>query len=148
MRTPHVLSDLAVRNVGRAQALAFRAIAPVGKRLLARSLKIDPPHAERALAKITAVLDRIEARLARGPYLVGRTFTAADLTFAALMAPVLLIGHTDGYGAVMPDLSDVPADAQDMVVALRARPAGAFAFEMYRRHRRAQPAEAHARAAQ
>ncbi len=144
MRVPRILPELATNNVGRAQALAFRAFAPLGKRMLARALTIDTPHAERALAKITAQLDQIETRLARGPYLVGKAFTAADLTFAALMAPALAISHAEGYGASLPAVSELPSDAQAMVAAFRARPSGAFALEMFRRHRHAMPSAARA----
>jgi len=43
---------------------------------------------------------------------LGAPFTAADLTFAALAAPALVLGQEDGYGAWMPPQSTFPAESQ------------------------------------
>jgi glutathione S-transferase len=46
--------------------------------------------AERARAKVLAALDRLEAELGDGDYLVGESFTVADLTAASLFYPLAL----------------------------------------------------------
>jgi glutathione S-transferase len=135
LRTPAMMRELAIHNVGTGQALAYRALAPLGTRWLTRKLRIDEDRAARATDKVMAQLTMIEARLARGRYLVGNEFTAADLTFAALLAPVAVVSRAEGYGAWLPEIATFPPDVQALVDEIRGRPAGQFALEMYRRHR-------------
>lgn len=93
---------------------------------------------EAVLAEREAVPAEGEAVLAEGEavhggrYLVGSGFTAADLTFAALMAPMVA---APGYGGQLPDVSETPAAYQALVAEYRARPAGRYALEVYARHR-------------
>ena len=67
------------------------------------------------------------------PFLLGDRLTAADLSFAALAAPVLLPAE---YGVPMPALDETPAALQEVIRELRGTPAGAFALRLYRAHRR------------
>jgi glutathione S-transferase len=137
----HVLGNeravraLAENNVSRRQALAFRALAPVGTRLIRRGLGVTRERSERSLAKVRAQVKQIGERLERGPYLVGDRFTAADLTFAALMAPVLLVSRSEGYGATFPSRDEMGSEVRALVDEMRATKAGQFALEMFRRHR-------------
>jgi glutathione S-transferase len=131
-----LLGTVASRNVSRRQALAFRVFAPLGSVLIARQLGVNDEGYRRSMTQIRALLAKIEERLTRGPYLVGDTFTAADLTFASLMAPILLVSREEGYGASFPSLDEIGPGAREVVDEMRARPAGAFALEMFRRHRR------------
>jgi glutathione S-transferase len=139
LRAPAAMRVLMMANVGAAQAVVFRAIAPLGMKVLARSLGVTAERAERATQRVRTEIERVEARLAGRRYLVGDTFTAADLTFAALLAPVLLVTAAEGYGATFPEADLLPAEARALVAELRARPAGKYALEMYRRHRRERP---------
>jgi glutathione S-transferase len=85
------------------------------------------------------VFDAVAARLADGRrFLVGDRFSAADLTFAALAAPIVLPA---GYGSPLPPLSALPAAMVCEVERLRAHPAGGFATRMYaeERHVRGTP---------
>jgi glutathione S-transferase len=136
LRAPDAMSHLASANVGAAQALAFRALAPLGKRWLATKLRITPERADQARARVERELDHVEAHLRGRRYLVGDAFTAADLTFAALMAPVLLVTRAEGYGASFPDAAELMPDARELVTDFRARPAGQFVLGIYARHRR------------
>ena len=135
LKSPSAMRVMADRNVGRAQALAYRALAPVGARLLVRGLRIDAAHARTDTERVEAQLARVEARLAGRDYLVGDRFTAADLTFAALLAPLLLVTRAEGYGATLPDASQLLPETNAIVAELRARPAGRFALAVYRRNR-------------
>ena len=49
----------------------------------------DPAGAEQAGAMVLAALDRLEAELGDREYLVGDSFTVADLTAAALFYPLV-----------------------------------------------------------
>jgi glutathione S-transferase len=84
------------------------------------------------------VFDAVDARLADGRrYLCGDQFTAADLTFSALSAAVLM---PPGYGVPLPQPHEIPAQAAAVVTELRERPAGAHALAMFREERRGAPA--------
>ncbi|MEW5299062.1 MAG: hypothetical protein WDW36_002111 [Sanguina aurantia] len=74
------------------------------------------------------------ARLKSSPvtYLVGDRFSAADLTFASLAAPVLFPPE---YGAAMCDLKKLGPEFQTLVAELRATVAGQHALRMYQLHR-------------
>jgi len=56
------------------------------------------------------------------------SFTAVDLTFAAMCAPALF---PQRYGVPLPTLAEVPEDVAARVRKLRAHPAGAYAMRLY-----------------
>lgn len=94
-----------------------------------RYLGVDAVAASAALARIDEVFDEIAERLSDGRrYLLGERFTAADLTFAALAAPVLLPAR---YGSPLPPPEAMPPGLAREVERLRAHPAGAFADRLY-----------------
>lgn len=116
----------------------FRVYFPVARAVMRRAMRIDERSAERSRGAIRAVFDAVNERLRDGrPYLAGDRFTAADLTFAALAAPVLLPEH---HPVPLPEPSGLPADLRALVEALRAEPAGAFGLRMYREERARQAA--------
>ena len=78
--------------------------------------------------------DAIAARLADGrPHLCGERFTAADLTFACLAAPVVVPPQ---YGLPLPRLDEFRSDVAASIREFRAHPAGAYALELYATERR------------
>jgi glutathione S-transferase len=66
------------------------------------------------------------------PFIFGDTFTAADLTFAALAAPVT--GPPE-YGTPLPGPGALPAETVEMIGRFREHPAGQFALRLYRDQR-------------
>jgi glutathione S-transferase len=77
---------------------------------------------------VRAAFDDVARRLADGrPFLCGERFTAADLTFAALSAPVLAPRR---YGVRLPQPGELPPAAAALVARFRAHPAGAFALRL------------------
>ncbi|WP_438022349.1 glutathione S-transferase family protein [Sorangium sp. So ce233] len=115
---------------------AFRAYFPVARAIMRRAMRIDAASAERSMGKLRAVLDMVNERLRDGrPFLVGDRFTAADLTFAALAAPVLAPEH---HPVPHPPPGELPAGLRGLVEALRDEPAGAFVRRLYRDHRQQQ----------
>jgi glutathione S-transferase len=117
------------RDVPRWERLALAATRPLAFRFLARSLKIDAAGAERSRLKIDDTFERVGELVADGRrFLVGNRFTVADLTFAALAAPILL---PSGYAAPLPSLSDFSGEPRERIEAWRASPAGRFALRTY-----------------
>jgi glutathione S-transferase len=130
----------------RSQAALWWALNPLIRFLMRHAFKTAAPgRLDRARARVAAFFDEVSRALeanaaaqgvpAERAYLVGRAFTAADLTFASLAAPVLGVGLADGYGAWMPSPADMGPEAEALVAALRATPAGAHALRMYAQHR-------------
>lgn len=115
------------------ERFVFRTALPVIRALMRKGMRIDAESAQRSLARIREVFQTVNGLLADGrPYLVGSDFSAADLTFSALAAPVLL---PRGYGAPLPSLADLPNDMLDVVEEMRSSVPGEFAMRMYRDHR-------------
>src|SRR5262249_18837715 len=66
----------------------------------------DAPAAAPALARSGGVFDEIAKRLADGrPFLLDERFSAADLTFAALTAPLIMPAQ---YGSPLPPVDTLP----------------------------------------
>jgi glutathione S-transferase len=104
-------------------------------RVIDRYLKITPESAAESLRIVREVFDSVGERLSDGrAYLIGDRFSAADLAFAALAAPVLVPPE---YGVPLPSPDELPAQMAEVVRELRAHPAGEFALGMYRRERHA-----------
>ena len=100
---------------------------------LRRYLGVDAASAGAALDRVTRVFDAVAERLSDGRrFLVDDRFTAADLTFAALAAPVLLPAR---YGSPLPPPEVMPGAVAREVRRLRDHPAGMFADRLYRDER-------------
>lgn len=95
----------------------------------------DRQKAEQSRAKVLAALDRLEAELGDGEYLVGESFSVADLTAASLFYPL-----------VLPEEGPMPADQpsargfESFRAPLKERRGSKWVAEMFRRHRK--PAKA------
>jgi glutathione S-transferase len=100
----------------------------------AQRLGLGPRTIERDTRRVRAEFDFIAERLADGrPYLCGDRFTAADLTFAALAAAVVV---PPGYGVPLPQPDVLPEPVASAVREMRAHPAGEFALRLFREERR------------
>jgi glutathione S-transferase len=131
----HLLGDArAVNDVMRKHGPAWeRKVGPLARplavALIRRGLKVDAAGAARSRTALDRTFDEIEARLADGRrYLCGDRMTAADLTFAALAAPLLL---PDGYAAFLPEPALLPPAYREVADHFRARPAGQFGVRLY-----------------
>lgn len=125
--------DSVLAGVGPTESALFRAFRPVIKLLMRRGMNITAESADRSLDYVRTVFGSVDELLADGrSFLVGDLFSAADLTFAALAAPVLLPRN---YGSRLPTLDDVPTELLATIDEFRASTAGAFALRIYRDHR-------------
>jgi len=134
--------DLALRygcvGIPRWERAALRYGYPVLFGIVARVLDVTPATAAVSEEEVRSIFDSLAERLADGrPYLCGERFTAADLTFAALAAPMLMPGN---YGVPLPTPEEIPAYAASVVRELRDHPAGAHALAIFAAER---PARTH-----
>lgn len=98
-----------------------------------RGLRIWPDDVARSKAKLEEVFDDVAARLSDGRrYLVGDRFTAADLTFAALSAPVFF---PDAYAKTALPLERSSDEIRETVARYRDTPCGRFALRLYAEER-------------
>ncbi len=98
-----------------------------------RYLGASGENAVVALRRVDEVFDDVARMLCDGrPYLCGERFTAADLSFAALTAAVLV---PEAYGSPLPALDALPATMVAEVVRLREHEAGRFALHLYEQER-------------
>ncbi len=112
----------------------LRVSLPVMKLLMARLLGIRPGVEVGDEARVWREFDHVAGLLRDGrPYLLGERFGAADLTFAALSAPVLL---PSSYGVPLPQPPQLDAATASLVLRAREHPAGAFALRVIAEHRR------------
>ena len=95
----------------------------------------DAERAETSRAKVLAALDRLEAELGDGEYLVGDRFSVADLTAASLFYPLA----SPAEGPLDPDSLSAKG-FEEFRAPLESRRGVEWVREMFRRHRR--PAKA------
>jgi glutathione S-transferase len=116
---------------------AATVMFPLVSRFLDARLGITAEAVAAGCCTISTIFDETAARLVDGrPYLLGDAFTAADLTFACMAAPVLLPSE---YGIRLPTLEESPPAARAEVRAWREHPAGQFALRLFRERRTAPP---------
>jgi glutathione S-transferase len=128
---PHgkLLRMLWSRRVPRLEASVIRVITPLVRRLVSAAYKITPESGQRSLERVRSVFRQVDERLSNGcRFLVDDRFTAADLTFAALAAPVLLPAKCR---AVQPALDVVPAATREEILRMRDTAAGQFALRLF-----------------
>ncbi len=132
-----VLRTAAQRTPGWQRAMA-PFIFPLFRRFLTRHLAISQATVQAGRATIDAAFEQAAERIAAGgPFLLGERFTAADLSFACMAAPVLLPSE---YGIRLPTPQEAPPAARSDIQRYRAHPAGQFALRLFREWRRsAQP---------
>jgi glutathione S-transferase len=90
----------------------------------------DEAAAELARAKVLTALDRLEAELDGRDYLVGDSFSVADLTAAALFNPLAMPEE-----GPLPNDTGMPAGLEAFCAPLRDRSGYRWIEQTYRRHR-------------
>lgn len=113
---------------------AIRLGWPLARRLVGHVLEIRPGVEVEDEAAVWRELDFVAERLGDGrPYLCGERFGAADLTFAALCAPIVV---PPDYGVPLPQPDVLPPTMATLVERAREHPAGRYALALFTGHRR------------
>jgi glutathione S-transferase len=120
----------------QAEPTATRAVLRTGfpalRVAMRRRFQITTEAAAHSRAKIVAAIDRLEREISPSGYLVGDSFTVADLTAAALLYPV---ARPPEFPYAMLAEEDLPIAWREFLDSLAARPGGRWIADTYRRHR-------------
>jgi glutathione S-transferase len=115
------------------EKLLFPIVFPKIRSMIRSGMDITATSAAESSAQINRVFDRVGEVLSDGrKYLLGDRFSAIDLTFAALAAPVLQPPQAHIPPA---RLDELPTQMQSEIRHYQATPAGEFGLRMYREHR-------------
>ncbi|MEA2497008.1 MAG: glutathione S-transferase [Thermoleophilaceae bacterium] len=129
---PEVVMPLFTDGASRTSRAVLRASFPVLRVGMRRLMNIYDEPAARSREASVAALDRLEAELGDKDYLVGNSFTIADLTAASLFYPLALPPE---FPYRSPDWDELPEGARGFLGPLRERRGAQWVGEMYRRHR-------------
>lgn len=123
---------LLTRGLSRRQQLMVRLGFPLLRPALRKGMRINAVSAETALSRLLAMLDRLDAALARGPFLAGDRFSRADLAACALLSPLIGVGQSE---AALADA--LPEPVWQLRASLSQRPVFDWVRTVYRQHRAA-----------
>ena len=111
---------------------ALGRLHPVVRPLIRQAFGVRSDARPRAAERIEEVFAHADEQRGGSAYLVGDRFTAADLTFAALGAPLVA---PPSYGVALPPLDQVPEAFRSALERWRSTPSGAAILAVYERHR-------------
>jgi glutathione S-transferase len=127
---PEVLAELAAHQLQYVPEAALAWAKPGLRMFLDRRFATERPEdAAVAERKVLEALDRLEAELDGREYLVGDSFSVADLAAASLLYPVVVPRQAPWRP------TRVPSAWSDFWEANEGRRSLEWAAEMYRRHR-------------
>jgi glutathione S-transferase len=110
----------------------LRPAVPLVGRAVGGKHHINPQTAVEGLTRTRAMLDRIAAEVGPSGYMVGDTFSVADLTAAGLCFPLAPAPYLRPVHFAAPQLLELRDE-------LAGHPAVAYVAEMYERHRGTMP---------
>ncbi len=125
------LCAMFARKASRPRQILYRATFPLARGLIAKGNgTTDPENVQRCTALVDSTLDSVYQRVANTGYMVGDCFSVADLTAAALLAPLANPQHPD-----MARPQPVPESVAKLLANYQNHPTIAWVGEMYERHR-------------
>jgi glutathione S-transferase len=128
---PDYLSRMFARDARPLGRRLYRASYPIARGLIARGNGVnDPTNVRRAFSTAREAFDRIAAQTQATGYLCGDEFSIADLTAAALLAPLVALAHPD-----MARPTPVPQRLAELYGEWEAHPAADWVRTQYARHR-------------
>ncbi len=129
---PELVVPLFTQGRPVATRAVLRAGFPALRVAMRRRFEISAESAAHSRTKMVAALDRLEREISPSGYLVGDSFTVADLTAAALFYPV---ARPPQFPYALVADEDLPDSWREFLDSLAQRPGGRWVSEMYHRHR-------------
>lgn len=123
----------ALRTAGQGTPLSEKLLLPVIYPLFTLLINKLINPSERAVAeglnKVRDIVKATDSLLAEGhTYLLGNRFTAADLSLACMLAPLVVPGN---YGIRLPEPDEMPVAARPVVDEFRATATGAYVLKLF-----------------
>lgn len=116
------------------ERIGFEIAFPFMSSKVRQVYSITADSAAAALQGIKDIFEIVNQRLAGGKtYLAGDTISAADITFAALAAPVLLPPE---HPVLVAKIEQLPSEMAAVIKELQSTAAGVYALRLYREQRR------------
>ncbi len=134
---PDIVLPLFLHGQRLPARVLLRLMFPILKAGMRRRMQIEEQAAAQSRDKCVAAMDRLEAEIGPSGYLVGDSFTVADLTAASLFYP-LVQPRQFPY----PSVNRIPEAGHEFVASLAMRPGAQWVAEIYDRHREPAAAEA------
>jgi glutathione S-transferase len=110
----------------------LKTVSPLFCQLVKRRFRIRPETVEDSREKVRAAFDKVEADVGPSGYLVGQSFTVADLTAASILAPLVMPPEFP-YIKLHPD--ERTPQSRRFRDSLEDRPGFKWVEDMYARHR-------------
>ncbi len=110
--------------------VGYRALLPLAMPLIKKGNGVYPDNIEKSLMLVQDTLDEVAGVIKPCGYVVGESFTIADLVTASLLAPLAEIDHPD-----MKRAQPVPAGLTSLVSRWRDHAAIRWVQKMYSQHR-------------
>jgi glutathione S-transferase len=110
----------------------LKKLSPVFFQVLKWRFRIRPETVEESREKVRAAFDKLETDVGSSGYLVGESFTVADLTAASILAPIVMPPEFP-YIELHPD--ERTAQSRRFRDSLKDRPGFKWVEDMYARHR-------------
>ena len=125
-----LLAEVVFRGYGAPARIMGRLAAPMLRRGLRQLYKLTPENAAESRARLLAGIDRLERELSDDPtrYLVGGKLSLADVTAAALLAPLL---SPVGSPWQTPAGAEVPPEIAALRAEVNQRSAGKWLHARY-----------------
>ena len=123
----------ALRTAGQGTPLTEKLLLPVIYPLFALIIEklINPSEdaVEKGLNKVRDIVKATDSLLAEGhTYLLGNRFTAADLSLACMLAPLIMPRN---YGIRLPEPDELPIVARPVVNEFRTTATGVYVLKLF-----------------
>ena len=123
---------LAMFGADRPQTGLLKTLTPLICRVVKRRFRLRPETVEESRGKVRAAFEKLEADVGPSGYLVGESFTVADLTAASILG-LIIVPPEFPYIEVHPD--ERTDEFQRFRDSLKDRPGFKWVEDMYARHR-------------
>jgi glutathione S-transferase len=131
--TPQLIYSRWTLGVPIWEKLLFPIVFPKTRSTVRDLLDINSTSAAQSYQEVKQIFDRVSQLLADGRrYLLGDRFSAIDITFAALAAPII---QPPKHHIRPTPLELLPAQMQTEICNCQATAAGEFGLRLYREHR-------------